>query len=84
MNIESDREDTLMDRALRTRLPTRSDRQRAADYAEFCLGDPVPLLEVVTNVVADLNDGLAKKESQSSAGDVVYDSLRKHYPCKDL
>ena len=85
MNIETESSlmDSIANRALRTRLPSRSDSQRAAGYAEFCLGDPVPLEEVVNKVVADLKTGSDAHDAVSSARDVVYDSLRKHYPCQE-
>ncbi|MFT6098211.1 MAG: hypothetical protein ACJAYF_000747 [Arenicella sp.] len=85
LNIEaqSDREETIAERAIRTRLSSRFNNQRAATYAEFCLGDPVPLEEVVFNVVNDLNLDLKVNTSSHPARDVVYESLRKHYPCKE-
>lgn len=85
MNIEAEsrRGETIAQRAIRTRLPGRAERRRAAGYAEFCLGDPVPLREVVANVVSDLNADLEANESPGSARDAVYRSLRKHYPCTD-
>ena len=84
INIEAETKqtETLKDRALRTRLPNRAERQRAAGYAEFCLGDPVPLAEVVAKVVEDLNALVAAELDSGSARDSVYRSLRKHYPCK--
>jgi hypothetical protein len=84
IEAESEHQDSFTQRAFRTRLPSRADNERAAGYAEFCLGDPVPLREVVSNVVGDLNLSLESKNSLGSARDAVYDSLRKHYPCKEL
>lgn len=83
MNIEAESQkgSTLKERALRTRLPSRMERQRAAGYAEFCLGEPVPLEEVVTNIVKDLNELVKNDLDSGSARDSVYRSLRKHYPC---
>ena len=85
INIESEskRSETIKERALRTRLPSRSDRRRASGYAEFCLGDPVPLVEVVTKVVNDLNSSLEGDEAVGSARDSVYRTLRQQYPCKE-
>ncbi|MFT5573868.1 MAG: hypothetical protein ACI9FR_002804 [Cryomorphaceae bacterium] len=85
MNVEAEskREETIAERAFRTRLPSRSDEQRAAGYAEFCLGDPLPLKEVVAKVVADLDKDFGVSESSKSARNAVYASLRRHYPCKD-
>ena len=55
-------------------------RDRAERYAEFCLGDPVSLLDVVTRVVDDLK--ASKLVADAMARTVVYASLRKHYPCE--
>lgn len=79
LNIESelDRTETYSERATRT----RSARDRAARYAEFCLGDPVPLREVVEKVVNDLKQREYTEEGVEAAS-VVYASLRMNYPCK--
>jgi len=80
LNLEAGlaRKETFSERAMRVRGP---DLQRAAGYAEFCLGDPVPLLEVVEKIVADL---AAQKQlvPEAEARQFVYTSLRKHYPCE--
>lgn len=85
VNIEaqSKRSESIADRAIRTRLPSKSESQRAAGYAEFCLGDPLPLKDVVTSVVNDLNARIETKGSSIPARDAVYESLRKNYPCND-
>jgi hypothetical protein len=81
INVEAslERKETFAERAARTR--TRSARERAAEFAEFCLGDPVPLREVVEKVVADLNQ---RKHTAADleAREALYASLRNHYPCK--
>ena len=64
------------------RAPDRNLQRRVAGYAEFCLGDPVPLVEVVTKVVADLNERLKALDTAGTARDIVYESLRRHYPCE--
>ena len=74
--------ETFAQRAMRTRMPGSADRSRAAKLAGFCLGDPLPLRDVVDVVVADL---VAQQESLSQdepAMEVVYTSLMKNYPCK--
>jgi len=83
MNIEAESSggETIKDRALRTRLPSRAEQRRASGYAEFCLGDPVPLAEVVAKVVDDLNQTVSCGGDAGSARNVVYGSLRKNYPC---
>ena len=79
LNVEADHnhKETYSERAIRT----RTARDRAAVYAEFCLGDPVPLREVVEKVVNDLNQRKHTEEGVE-ASTLVYGSLRKNYPCK--
>jgi len=83
MNLEAEnaRNETYSERAIRTRTPDREARKRASIYAEFCLGDPVPLREVVDKVVTDLYQR-KHLEPELTARAVVYASLRNHYPCK--
>ena len=77
---EYDREETFTERAIRTRLGSRIDRYGPSYYAEFCLGEPVPLAEVVRVVIADLLQ-LESLEGRELARDVVYATLRREYPC---
>ena len=83
LNMEAEREEeTFSERAIRTRIIDRNSLTRAAGYAEFCLGDPVPLVEVVTRVVGDLDERVKATDSSGTARDAVYESLRRHYPCE--
>ena len=67
-------------RAARTRIGKRLQRFETS-YAEFCLGDPLPLKEVVEHVVTGLaNDELVS--THTSARDLVYHVLRTDYPCE--
>lgn len=72
--------ETFTERAIRTRIGTRLDRYGPSVYAEYCLGDPVPLEEVVEHVVADLSAG-SSVDANPLARDVVYETLRANYPC---
>ena len=83
MNVEAEYEQrsSLTERAARTRMPGWHDQQRAAGYAEFCLGDPVPLAEVVQTVANHLVQQQATMDPELAARDVVYAALRKNYPC---
>jgi len=86
LNVEAEynRKETFEQRAMRMRGADRHRLQdRAARYAEFCLGQPIPLSDVVTKVVADLNAGIKTVDGTLARG-VVYASLRKNYPCKPL
>lgn len=72
-------EETFTERAIRTRVINRLERYGPSAYAEFCVGQPDPIAEVVLHVIEELNryeslDGL-------QAQTVVYASLRRHYPC---
>ena len=83
LNMEAEREEeTFTERAIRTRIIDRNSLTRAAGYAEFCLGDPVPLVEVVKTVVSDLDERIKATDSSGTARDAVYESLRRHYPCE--
>jgi hypothetical protein len=78
---EYDHDETYTERAIRTRLGVSLERYGPSFYAEFCLGEPVPLATVVETVVDDL---LAPDRVGGSklARDVVYATLRREYPCK--
>ncbi len=78
---EYDKSESFTERAIRTRVGSRLNRYGPSYYAEFCLGDPVPLATVVEVVVADLL-GLESLEGQERARDVVYATLRREYPCE--
>ncbi len=77
---EYDREETFTERAIRTRLGSRIQRYGPSVYAEFCLGEPVPLKEVVERVVDDLLQP-DRALHQPLAREVVYATLRREYPC---
>ena len=53
---EYDKKETFTERAIRTRLGSRIERYGPSYYAEFCLGEPVPLKAVVELAIADLLD----------------------------
>ena len=73
-------EESFAQRATRTRIGSRLDRFGASVYAEYCLGDPVPLQEVAEHVVEDALDPKVV-ERFPLARDLVYQALRTHYPC---
>lgn len=73
-------EESFSERAARTRIGSRLNRYGASGYAEYCLGDPVPLKEVVEHVVDDAQDP-AVVARLPRARDLVYAALRSHYPC---
>ena len=78
---EYDKDETFTERAIRTRLGSRIDRYGPSYYAEFCLGEPVPLAEVARVVIADLLQ-IEDLEGRELAREVVYATLRREYPCE--
>ncbi len=82
MNIadELDRSETLTDRAIRTRLGDRVRVSGPTIYAEYCVGEPVPVQEIISHVLEQLSD--PDETTPALARDVVYESLRRHYPCE--
>lgn len=83
LNAESgsDGSETFTERAIRTRAPSRADQYRASKLAGFCLGEPLPLRDVVDVVVADLRALPNESGREDRAMKVVYASLQRHYPC---
>ena len=81
VSAEYERSETFTERAIRTRLGRRIERFPSY-YAEFCLGEPVPLRTVVELVVADLADSEIAAD-HPSARDLVYATLRREFPCAD-
>ena len=79
---EYEKSETYSERAIRVRSPSRTlSRYGTTVYAEFCLGAPVPLKEVVEHVINDL---MKRKvlEDTLLARDAVYAMLRRDYPCE--
>lgn len=79
---EADRDESFTERAIRTRVGSRLDRYGPSVYADFCLGEPVPLAEVVENVVDDLLNETFVRD-MPLARDIVYATLRRNYPCTE-
>lgn len=71
--------ETFTDRAIRTRVGSRLKNFGPSVYAEFCVGQPDPIADVVLHVIEELGryEDLEGIQAQS----VVYSSLRRHYPC---
>ena len=76
---EYDRSESFSERAIRTRLGRRLESFETY-YAEFCLGEPVPLKAVVEIVITDLQDAV-RVSNQPLARDFVYSTLRNEFPC---
>ena len=78
---EYERDETFTERAIRTRGGSRLDRFGPSYYAEFCLGEPLPLKSVVELIVTDLLDN-ERAANQPLARDFVYTTLRREFPCE--
>ncbi|MDJ0941201.1 MAG: Rap1a/Tai family immunity protein [Woeseiaceae bacterium] len=78
---EADRAESFTERAIRTRVSSRVARYGPSVYADFCLGEPVPLREVVEVVVDNLLNTEFVRD-MPLARDVVYATLRTTYPCE--
>lgn len=78
---EFDGEQTFTERAIRTRIIDRMNRFGPSVYADFCVGQPDPIVDVVQHVIDELDryDDLSEVQAQS----VVYASLLRHYPCDE-
>ena len=85
LNVEAEfeRKETFSERAIRTRNISRDRHKRAARYAEFCIGDPIQLKEIVGTVVSTIQKRKKRAESILARA-VVYGALRKNYPCKGM
>ena len=79
---EADRQETFTQRAARTRVGARLNLYGPSVYAEFCLGEPVPLREVVEVIITDLLHPQTV-DDVPLARDVVYGTLRRAYPCRE-
>jgi hypothetical protein len=79
---EIEKKETYAERVIRIRNPSRRlSRYGSTVYAEFCLGAPVPLKEVVEHVIDDLMNRKVLEETLL-ARDAVYAVLRRDYPCE--
>ena len=77
---EYHKEESFSERATRIRLGQRMESYGGSYYAEFCLGEPSPLAEIVARVAAGLEQNPPTSDT-ILARNVVYGTLRKHYPC---
>ena len=79
---EMNQKETFAERAIRMRSPARrSSTYGATAHAEFCIGAPIALKEVVEHVIVDLKTRKVVEE-RLLARDAVYAVLRRDYACK--
>jgi hypothetical protein len=76
---EIDEQESFAERAIRTRVINRLKEFGPSVYANFCVGQPDPIVDVVRHVIEELDR--YKDLEGVQAQTVVYDSLRRHYPC---
>jgi hypothetical protein len=77
---EFDKDESFADRAIRSRIGSRINRRGPTVYADFCLGEPDSLEEVVEHVVDDLANRKVLDEDLL-ARDAVFSTLQREYPC---
>jgi hypothetical protein len=77
---EYHKEETFSERATRIRIGQRLETYGGSYYAEFCLGEPSSLADVVAKVAAGLEQNPPTSDTLL-ARNVVYKTLREQYPC---
>jgi len=77
---EFDEDESFSERAIRSRIGNRISRRGPTVYADFCLGEPDSLQEVVEKVVDDLANRKVL-DADLLARDAVFSTLRREYPC---
>ena len=77
---EFDKDETFAERAIRNRIGSRISTRGPTVYADFCLGEPDSLEQVVEKVVEDLANRTVLDENLL-ARDAVFSTLRREYPC---
>ena len=77
---EFEKDETFAERAIRSRIGSRVNRRGPTVYADFCLGEPDSLEEVVQKVATDLANRKVL-DQDLLARDAVFSTLRREYPC---
>ncbi len=70
--------DSFSDRAINNRIRNRLDRFSKPENNDFCLGRPLPLIDVIEKVTGDI---LKQEKAELPALFSVYKTLRNNYPC---
>jgi hypothetical protein len=78
---EAERRETLTERAIRTRVGERMQRMGPSVYADYCIGEPVPVQEVIRLVRQQFAS--RPPAADDRARDVVYAVLRTNFPCRE-
>jgi len=75
------RSSAFKERAVRTRLGEQMKKFGSSVYAEYCVGDPVPVQELISAMRSEF----AQKPPgpEDLARDAVYGVLRANYPCRE-
>ena len=77
---EFEQDETFAERAIRSRIGSRVNRRGPTVYADFCLGEPDSLEDVVEKVVSDLANRRVL-DQDLLARDAVFSTLRREYAC---
>ena len=78
---EFERKETLTQRAIRIRVGERMRLYGPSVYAEYCIGEPVPVTEVIDLLQREIQKN--PPGDADLARDTMYVLLRNHYPCGD-
>lgn len=73
-------DETFSERAMRTRVYGRLRDYGPSVYADFCIGDPVPIKDVVLHVIEEMDS--RESLDDVAARQIVYAAVKTHYPCK--
>lgn len=71
--------ESWLERVARTRLGIRRDSPGRSRYGEYCLGEPVPVQDIIQHVIDYLE--VSPPDGKTPARDVVGATLRQHYSC---
>ena len=77
-NVTNDLGESYSQKAARTRVGSRLKNYGPSYYAQFCVQDTVPLEEIAVHVQAALTK---ERAVDIPARDLVYQVLKKNYPC---
>jgi hypothetical protein len=84
LNVEAEilkDKEPITERALNTRGIIQTSEKRVEQYAEYCLGEEIELVEIANKVIEVL---IASGEIDPTilARRIVYGTLQKNYPCE--
>lgn len=78
---EFEEKETFTERAIRTRVGDRIRQHGPSVYAEYCIGEPVPVGDVIELLRQEIS--MHAPDEDDLARDTMYALLREHYPCRE-